>query len=238
MPGLIQRRRSQLILYPNIATSLVRASSQRWAITDNATLSMSDIDFSVCGWFYLNSVGVLQGLCCKGTTATATTEYTIYVNASNLLQGQVANSGGATQVTVSTTNFGALSSGNWYFASLVHDSVGNTVTAGVNLVTNQSAYSSGAADSAQDLVLGALSSGGSTLNGLLDCWGIWKNEALSSANLATIYNLGVGMAYKDLPSALKTNLIAYYNFDGNGNDSHDTQHLTAVNGASFSSGKR
>ena len=63
---------------------------------------------------------------------------------------------------------------------------------------------------------------------------------LGQSNVDLLYNDGFGVRYNSLPASLKGGLIGYWNLneedDGNGIDSHGSNDLVAVNGATHRAG--
>lgn len=170
----------------NCAT-LVATSTQSLSITDNADLSVGDIDFSVAFWAKFNTSITVGNESLIFKWAGSTDEYRIYREASNT-RFNVGTSSDA----VATT--GGLSTSVWYYFIAIHDSVANTIQLWINnTITNGPiSYSGGATDGNSSFVIG--NGGFGFLDGAIDEVGFWK-KALSIDDRADLYNDGTGLTY-------------------------------------------
>lgn len=239
MPNAILNKRLTGNPYPNIAAQFINASGQRLTVTDNASLSLgADTDYTWALWVYMFSKPAPAAILSKyNNGATSTIEHLIRWVGTDRIEAQIGN--GTTSAIVTANNLGALTLGQWYFLVVQHDSVADTIgISGNNGTFNTTAWANGTQDTAHGLAIGSQTTGNvSTWDGLMDSVGFWK-RVLTAAELTALYNGGVGMAYRDLTTAMKTTLISWWNFDGTFNDSHGTNHLTNNAGVSFAGGKR
>ena len=171
------------------AAQFTSANRERLTINDNTSLSMGDIDFTLCCWVYFDSLNE-QGLVVKWNGTGD--EYTIYYNGGmNRIAFGVDGGGGLVQVAADA--LGTPSTATWYFVCAWHDSVANTINIQVNNGTiNTVSHSAGVQDSNGVFRLGEIS--GNYLNGRLDGVGVWK-RVLTQSERAYLYNYGGGNDY-------------------------------------------
>jgi len=164
---------------------------------DSATLSSGDIDFTVCGWVFAESLGGFPVAINKGWGggAIGDNEFVIYYSGTRWTFG-VANA--ATSEGIPADNAGAASTSQWYFICAWHDSANDKIAISVNSGTaNEEAYSAGVNDGTLSFELGASSRQSLYWDGLLDEWGYWK-RLLTPSEITWLYNGGSGRSYTDL----------------------------------------
>jgi hypothetical protein len=172
----------------------LNGSSQ--ALNLNASLLSAYATCTISGWFKLGATGAYQRVVSKTDDSTYNTM--IRVTNGNKLAGHITT---ATEATI--TGGTTLSSGTWYFATLVYDG------ANINLYLNGSTDATqvaktGALKTATDIVsIGKYYSGGEYFNGQIDEVCIF-NRALSSTEVTALYNSGNGRQY---PFTLKDFII-------------------------------
>lgn len=172
------------------ACQFTAANSEYLSIADNASLSMGDFDFTLAGWVYLDSLGVIRWAAAKYTTGT-TQEYGINVDTANQMNFFVSNNGTAFTNVVNTSV--TLTTATWYFICAWHDATANTINLSVNNGTAASAaHTTGVWNGAASFVLGARAAGTEPWNGRLDAWGVWK-KVLTAGERTTLYNAGSGL---------------------------------------------
>ncbi len=182
------------------AAQFVSANSEYLSISDNASLSMGDIAFTITGWFY-RSTASDQYLLAKGNTASIYTyEYIIRIYPDNTSQFFVSNGSNQRQwVTVSSVTSGA-----WYFFAVQHDPTGNVINYRINNAAPASAsYTYGGFDGSSPLYIGNALNHNLYHNGYVDEVGIWKT-LLSTDEIDWLYNSGNGRTYCDLEGACST----------------------------------
>jgi hypothetical protein len=178
------------------ARDFERADTEQFNKSDDADLSVADIDFSISFWFKPESVGIVQVMFSKGNTTTAANiAYYGDLNASNRLRFLVGNGAGSS-TTFTDSTFGAVSAGTWYHAVFVHDSVNNLLKMAINANTFQTtACSHGSFNDAGFFILGGITTSfGSDYDGMMQRWGLWK-RALSQTECTDLYNGGNGLSY-------------------------------------------
>lgn len=177
------------------AAQFNKASSRYLSRTSNASLQCGDIDFTLAGWFYLDSDStVLFG---KDTNTPANSrDYTADVI--NISPGvsklRFYLGGGASSIVTDGTS---LSLSTWYFFAVWHDSTLNTVNTQVNAGTAVSAAEGTIFDvSSAEFRIGARAYAAfeGYFDGRIDEVGFWK-RVLTAAERTTLYNGGAGMTY-------------------------------------------
>lgn len=174
------------------------ASSQMFSRADNAALSTGDIDYTLAMWVYLASkpVATMDMLSRYDVLNLALREYLFVWNAiSDRFEFYITNTGGSNNV-VTANNFGAPSTGTWYFVVAWHDAAGNTVNISVNNGTaNSAATTMSPSDTAVATTLGGRTGIATRYwDGRLDEVGFWK-RVLTAAERTTLYNGGAGLSY-------------------------------------------
>lgn len=227
----------------NVATSGARqfysADKGCLYLADNAALSTGDIDYTIAGWFYSDSIATLQEVMGKWGPAGSSSqcEYAIELSSS-----QVTFYMGNGASVNSVLRVAALSSSTWYFIVVEHNATANTITISIN---DEAATSAATTISPGDLSYGvALGRAGDfqsfTFGGRLSKWAMWK-RTLTSAERTWLYNSGSGRLYGELGvaatdgSALLTSLSAYWNLNENSGtdnaiDAHSTNDLAPTFG--------
>lgn len=240
----IRRRRLGGNLYPNIAAQLTAASSRFWSLASNSSVQMgANIDCTIAGWVYPTSFPAGFPVLFIKNQGAPNIEYAAIVDAAQTrFFVQVSPGGTATGLATVTTPTGSLTAGAWSFVVFRYD--GTNISASVNnaALTN-TAFSGDIFAGTSRFALGSNDSGNNYLNGLLDSFGVWRSTrggggALTTAQITKLYKADIGMAYRDLDADLKTALVAWWNFDGNGNDSQGANNLTNNAGITFVAGKR
>jgi hypothetical protein len=171
------------------AAHFAAANEESLAIADNAALSMGDIDFTLAGWVYFDTLGA-GGLAAKWGPGPAF-EYMVYFDGTNL-RFYVSANGSA---SVSIANSQSISAATWYFFVAWHDAVANTISLSVNNNTAASlSHSAGVFDGSAAFSLGRNEDGLAWLDGRLDSISIWK-RLLTAAERTQVYNSGNGRDY-------------------------------------------
>lgn len=240
MPNAILNKRCAGNPYPNIAANFVAASSQSATIADNADMSAGNTEFTFAGWVNPTSVAANQTVFSK-YGASGSREYLLWIPAASTFRFQVSV-GGAGSTTSNSTTYGNAVAGAWQFVVASYDQANVKISVNGGAFNN-TAQTGAAFDSTQQFGFATNDAGTGFGAGSADSWGFWKTApagggALTLAQITKLYKGGVGMAYRDLDSDLKTGLVSWWNFDGTLNDSHGTNHLTNNNGVSFTGGKR
>ena len=173
------------------AASFITANSESLTRTSNASLQTGDIDFTIAGWAWLDSLTPNdEGIVEKWDTA-GQREYALVIETSRF-RFYWSPDGTAISSREATT-FGNLSISTWYFFECFHDATANTINIRIN---------NGTADSVADgggLVAGTSifqigRDGANFLAGRVDELGFWK-RLLTTGERAALYNGGTGLTY-------------------------------------------
>lgn len=227
------------------ARRFTAANSEYFTKSSHADLSTGDIDFSVYGFFYLDSLAADQAIVGKYGAAAGDKEFLLwYSQATQDIFFNCYGTGGA--AIASPVAFTNVTSGIWYFFAAWHDATANTINLQVNAGSVASASTTDIPNSGSGAFrIGSDESGGiGTFDGRIAQVGFTK-EVLASAERTWLYNNNSGRSYADYGVSgtdgefLKTNLKAFWPLNepsGNAIDAHsthdltDTNSVTAVNG--------
>ncbi|HJZ06154.1 MAG TPA: LamG-like jellyroll fold domain-containing protein [Patescibacteria group bacterium] len=199
------------------STQFVSANSEYLSITDNASVSSGNIDFTITAWIYLDSLGTSKYIVAKWGGSNAQKEYQINVSGANLAQFSWATnaSGGVGNVTANT--FGTLSTSTWYFVAAYHNATTNTIGISINGGNFDTAAASGGNDGGGSLHIGATNTGSpvSFWNGRIDEVRVYS-RALSAVEVQQLYDWAPGpVAYYKFDEGSGTTSVA--DSSGNGN---------------------
>lgn len=187
------------------AAQFTNANSEFLSITDNADLSMGDIDFSIAIWAYLDNKTTGQALLAKWVE-TSNSEYMLrYDDGTDRLIFSVTSGGtDATRNNISATTFGSPPTATWMFIVAWHDAAGNTIKIQVdNGTADSTAHTGGVYDGTAAFKLGAINSPEVILlDARLDSVSIWK-RVLTSGERTDLYNGGSGFDYPFTTAAAK-----------------------------------
>ena len=179
----------------NNSAQFTAANSESLSITDNASLSTGDIDFSFVGWIYLDTVDAIRGILGKWQSPTEL-EHVITPTAAGAMRFAVSSTGA--DVTVLTSTFGNLSATTWYFFFCSHDSVANTLNISINNGTVDSvSYLLGVRNGTSNFVIGNIEKDSNFMNGRIDSIGFAKS-VLTAATITSLYNGGAGKRWCQL----------------------------------------
>jgi len=164
-------------------------------ITDNASLSTGDVDFSISAWVKLESK-TTASIVTRYESGTVREYWLGYDATADRFQMYLYNSTGVNVGIATANNSGSPSTGTWYHVVAWHDSVNNTINIKVNNGTTDSIATTGApSDTVSNTRIGA----GSTtetqfFDGLIDEVGFWK-KVLTTQDITDLYNSGNGNSY-------------------------------------------
>lgn len=215
-------------------------------IADNATLSFGDEDFTIAGWFNIESIGADRWMISKDDAGDSEREYLLgYQHASTRFAFAV--SGNGTDITVELADvLGAPNVATWYFIVAWHDATANTINIQVNNGTADSgAHTTGCNDNVTQFVIGGRTNSGaiaSPFDGLIDEVGMW-NRVLTADEKTELYNAGNGTTYPFIfsTSGLGEDLISYWELNeesGQRFDRHGANDLTDNNSVLYDTGKQ
>lgn len=169
-------------------------NSESLSISDNAVLSMGNIDFTLAGWVMLDTKTAIRAVIAKYTTVGNQREYMVrYESATDRFVFRVS-ADGVNNTAVSADNLGSPSTDAWYFIVAWHDAAADTINIQVNNgAANSTAHATGVLDGTSVFYLGSRE-GTDFFDGLIDETGLWK-RALTAAERAYLYNGGAGRTY-------------------------------------------
>jgi len=189
------------------AADFEKDNSERLTVADNDSLSMGDIDFTICAWVKFeapaqanNSWGTILA---KWDFSTNNREYALAwerADASSINHIRLEVSSNGTAITgLSASTLGLPATGTWYFVVMWHDAAANTLNIQVNDgAVDSVAYTSGVHSGNSTLFFGSLNAtAGYYLDGLGDEAALWK-RTLTAAERTWLYNAGAGRTYTDL----------------------------------------
>lgn len=168
------------------------ASSRYLSSSDNATLSMGDIDFTIAAWVYFDSHSGARFIFQKGVSiGPSTDEYGLYyASAPQRFRMRVSN--GSTRANADDTT--ALSDSTWYFVVGSYDAANNLISIQVNNNTATTAsHSGGAQDNTGTFYIGQSGNNDSYQDGRIDIAMMWK-RLLTASEKTYLYNSGNGRA--------------------------------------------
>lgn len=173
------------------------SSTEYFTISDNADLSMGDIDFTFEIWVNIESTGADRAILSKWNSGASSREYSlIYNNSTNRFQFFISTTGG-NNLSVTASSFGAPSTATPYQIFIWHDSTSNVFGIRVNNGTaNTEANSSGVFSGSANFQIGA-ENGGLPFDGLMRRARLWK-RLLTSDERTFLYNGGSGRDYSEL----------------------------------------
>ncbi len=174
----------------------VRANTDKMYVTDNASISFVNEDFSLVAIGKPAADGLDHTIMGKWAANTSDREYRLDIGSDNKVNFFVSHNGVASQLLESSVT---VSADSINIITAVHDSVGNKMHLYVNEGHTEVAYSLGCNDNNATFALGAYWFTGWTSHwdGLIDSVGITR-EALSADNHEWFYNSGAGRNYNDL----------------------------------------
>ena len=176
------------------------SNSEFLHINDNASLSTGDIDYSLFAWVKLDSTPGNFMMIMSRFESNTNREYNlIWNNNSSRFGWVIFDSGGTARGTAIADNFGAPSTGIFYFVYVYHDSVNNEVGISINNGPVNIAATTGApSDLSVIFRMGARRTTEELFwDGAIDEAGFYK-KVLSSAEISWLYNGGNGRAYSEL----------------------------------------
>lgn len=182
------------------AVQLASTTKQRLDAASASVLSLSG-SFAIDFWFWLDALptaGIYRGVVGKWNANQFS--YVVYADGDlNRLVFEVSGNGTSSTVVVAN-NFGALSANTWYYGTVWHDSVAQTINISINNGTaNSAAHTSGVFASTAlfdigrpDASFGTSSAG--HWNGRIDELGVWS-RVLTAAERTARYAGGAGTTY-------------------------------------------
>jgi hypothetical protein len=172
------------------AGQFVAANLEYLSITDNASLSVGDIDFEFVGWVYLDSKTTDRAILGKwsGTEFEYVLQYNQPTDRFQFVVRKADNSG---SVTASASTFGSPSTATWYFVDVYHDATNDVIAIAINNGSfNTTAITGGVKDGTATFRTGR-QDGSTYWDGRIDEVVFWK-RLISGADRTWLYNSGSG----------------------------------------------
>ncbi|MBI3319454.1 MAG: LamG domain-containing protein [Candidatus Omnitrophica bacterium] len=175
------------------AAQLTAANSHYLSHASNTDLQLGNIDWTMCAWFYVNSLGTNTELLSKRNAATATNEYELRINSSN--HAAIFQYNGGSGIVRAVGAGETFSTGTWYFVVAWHDATAHTLSIQVNNGAVSSDNTAGTpGTTTQPFLIGAQSEPSNFFDGRIDEVGLWK-KVLTAQERADLYNGGQGNTY-------------------------------------------
>ena len=223
------------------AVQFTAGNQSRLQVANNATVQAAP-RFWLASWVQFDSLSTSRIFLGKDNT-TSIREYSLlYTSVNNCLRFSVSNTGSSLNNQLNGTNFGSPGTGIWRFVMGYYDQTAGRMGISVD----------GAAFQTMD-VIGAPFTGTAPLDfgtnnasyphdGRLDQVALGKAPSASFDQIRdALYNGGSGRTYNQLTSSQKTDfgLVSFWEMEeltGTRNDSHGTNHLTALNNPTATDG--
>ena len=164
---------------------------------------------SVCAWVKMTSPSTTPQVF-VGKDGVASREYILAYSLSGSSRNVFSFAASPPNPEVYATSFGAANAGQWYFVVGTYDGTNQKIY--VNAIASGSSTSSAPIAGAAPFTIGERNYTGfnNFVNGSISGVGFWS-RALSSTEITTLYNEGIGLTYSGIVSAgLTTNLNSYW----------------------------
>lgn len=176
------------------ARDLEDGSTEYFTHSDNASLSLGDIDFTAEMWVNLESKGAYRTLASKWGSGSQ--EWMCFFNPDdNRFQWWCTHDGVTLSSLLSASSFGAPSVATWYQVIIHHDATANQMGIAVNDGTiNTQSHTTGIYNGTADFRIGSNQKDGQYWDGLIGPVRFWK-RVLTTQERTDLYNSGAGLAY-------------------------------------------
>lgn len=162
---------------------------------------LGDTDWTIAGWFRLDSKTTFQSLVAKWDTGTSNQSFLLQYSQGNDRLRFVVSDDGSNVVLVTGNSFGSPPTGTFFFLVVWHDSVANTINIQINNGTvDSAAHSAGIFVGTADFRIGAsVVELAQTFDGRADEVTIW-DRVLSADERGSLYSAGDGVDLEGLIS--------------------------------------
>jgi hypothetical protein len=176
------------------AARTFNGTNQYLSRASSAPFQMGDIDYSMAGWFYLNSTATSYSLITKDIdTPASARDFTLTYNAgTNHFIFYINGGVGVVEPAV------AISATTWYYVAAGHDAAANVTWLSIDGAAATTQGTGGAvpeSSASSPFHIGSRAYSGfeDYLNGRAQYVGLWKRDIRS--DLTTLYNSGAGLSY-------------------------------------------
>lgn len=177
------------------AASFTAASDETLSVSDNAAVSIGDIDWTITFWFFLSGLPAGDWALVSKWDASGSpnSEYLISREPSSTnIFFAVTSDGDAFSTYKDVQSSATTTTSTWYFVVCQHDAAADQISVSVNNGTFATGtHVGGIYDGAHSFELAGIDSTINNLNGRLDMVGIWKRK-LTAAEITYLYNSGNG----------------------------------------------
>ena len=197
------------------AGQFTAANSEYLSIASNSTFETGDVDFTVSSWVYFDSMGRTAIINKDGNSAGKREFLVMYDTGVSRFVFVLFHNGGNTFSTVNASNFGAATTGTWYFVVARYDSVKKVMYISINGGAENSASTVGTTPivTSQALKIG-YPPYAAYMDGRIDEVRFYK-RLLSSTEISQLYESAPGpVAHWKFDEGLGTSA---YDISGNNN---------------------
>lgn len=180
-----------------LASDFELDNSESLSITDNASLKMGDIDFTVCVFAKLESkpAGGQMGLIGKWLSTGDQRSYILVYNTTGAVFRLDVSADGIATTSLSASTFGDPNLGTWVFIRFWHDAIANTINIQVNNgAVDSAAFSSGVFANTAAFNIGMTQATTQNFDGNLAGAAVWK-RVLTARESTFLYNGGAGRSF-------------------------------------------
>jgi hypothetical protein len=201
-------------------------SADYYSLSDNASISTGDIDFSFAFW----TRPATNGQIITKQDSGLIDEYFIKLSGNNF-QFDIQNTNTLTHSQTISLNSA------WYFVYGEHSATSNTLGLSVDNGTLETISTTvGGVDTTASFRIGTINTGLNDMYGGRLAHVAFFKGLLTSDDRAYLYNSGTAKSYSALNASIKTNLESFWELTANGNDSHGSNNLTGNGSISYSGG--
>jgi hypothetical protein len=246
IPGLIMWLDASVNVQTDGAAQFTAASSQFLNITNNASLTTGNINYTYAGWVYLDSKTTSRGLWGRdGQTSSFRENGLRYNQPTDRFVFNVWDGASSAVASVTANALGSPSTATWYFIVCGFDLANNRSFISVNDGTVNTTTATGTPGTNTGTFEVGKSTGAAIFqDGRIDSLGFWK-RVLTADEITWLYNSGNGRIFSNIGqsgnngSNLLTSLISWWDLDessGTRADSFDANNLTSNNSVGISAG--
>lgn len=174
--------------------SFTRTSTQYFTVADNSSLSLGgDINYEFAMWVKATTFTGQQWMLSKDKSGSRS--FSIYYDATASRFRWETFADGSTPNNIQANNFGAASTGTWYFVLCGRNADTDLAFVSINNGTKNTAASSSTFDDTSTFRIGGREIGGNTWDGQIGPVYFWKGRVLTTQEESDLYNSGSGKAY-------------------------------------------